>query len=37
MEDVYLIVKEYNPRVALGAVYQALSVLEEIDLMETKH
>jgi len=29
-EDVYLIVKKKNPRVALGTVYQALSVLEEI-------
>ncbi|MGH3147045.1 MAG: Fur family transcriptional regulator, partial [Rubrobacter sp.] len=26
-EDVYLIVKRKNPRVALGTVYQALSVL----------
>ena len=29
-EDVYLIVKRENPRVALGTVYQALSVLEEV-------
>ena len=27
-EDIYLIVKQKNPRVALGTVYQALSVLE---------
>src|SRR3990170_6207473 len=36
-EDVYLIVKKKNPRVALGTVYQALSVLEEIGLIEAKH
>ena len=35
-EDVYLIVKRKNPRVALGTVYQALSVLEEIGLIEAK-
>ncbi len=36
-EDVYLIVKKKNPRVALGTVYQALSVLEEIGVVESKH
>ena len=36
-EDVYLIVKRKNPRVALGTVYQALSVLEEIGVIEAKH
>ena len=36
-EDVYLIVKRKNPRVALGTVYQALSVLEEIGLVDSKH
>jgi Fe2+ or Zn2+ uptake regulation protein len=36
-EDVYLIVKRKNPRVALGTVYQALSVLEEIGLIGSKH
>jgi Fur family transcriptional regulator, ferric uptake regulator len=36
-EDVYLIVKRNNPRVALGTVYQALSVLEEIGVIESKH
>ncbi len=36
-EDVYLLVKQKNPRVALGTVYQALSVLEEIGLLESKH
>jgi Fe2+ or Zn2+ uptake regulation protein len=36
-EDVYLIVKKKNPRVALGTVYQALSVLEEIGLIGSKH
>ena len=36
-EDVYLIVKKKNPRVALGTVYQALSVLEEIGLVGSKH
>ena len=35
-EEVYLAVKERNPRVALGTVYQALSVLEEIGLIEAK-
>ena len=33
MEDVYLVVKEGNPRVALGTVYQALPALEEIGLI----
>ncbi|MEW6637637.1 MAG: transcriptional repressor [Actinomycetota bacterium] len=36
-EDVYLTVKKKNPRVALGTVYQALSVLEEIGVVEAKH
>ena len=36
-EDVYLIVKQKNPRVALGTVYQALGVLEEIGVIEAKH
>ena len=36
-EDVYLIVKKNNPRVALGTVYQALSVLEEIGVVGSKH
>ncbi len=36
-EDVYLIVKKKNPRVALGTVYQALSVLEEIGVISSKH
>lgn len=36
-EDVYLIVKRKNPRVALGTVYQALSVLEEIGIIGSKH
>jgi Fe2+ or Zn2+ uptake regulation protein len=36
-EDVYLIVKRKNPRVALGTVYQALSVLEEIGVVGSKH
>ena len=36
-EDVYLLVKRKNPRVALGTVYQALSVLEEIGVVESKH
>jgi len=35
-EEVYLAVKKKNPRVALGTVYQALSVLEEIGLIEAK-
>ncbi len=35
-EEVYLVVKKRNPRVALGTVYQALSVLEEIGLIEAK-
>ena len=36
-EDVYLLVKRKNPRVALGTVYQALSVLEEIGVIGAKH
>ncbi len=36
-EDIYLIVKRKNPRVALGTVYQALSVLEEIGVIGSKH
>lgn len=36
-EEVYLLVKRNNPRVALGTVYQALSVLEEIGVVESKH
>jgi len=36
-EELYLVVKKRNPRVALGTVYQALSVLEEIGLIEAKH
>ncbi len=36
-EDVYLIVKRKNPRVALGTVYQALSVLEEVGVIDSKH
>ncbi len=36
-EDVYLTVKRKNPRVALGTVYQALSVLEEIGVIGSKH
>ncbi len=36
-EDVYMIVKRQNPRVALGTVYQALSVLEEIGVIGSKH
>jgi Fe2+ or Zn2+ uptake regulation protein len=36
-EDVYLIVKKKNPRVALGTVYQALSVLEEVGVIGSKH
>ncbi len=35
-EEVYLLVKKRNPKVALGTVYQALSVLEEIGLVEAK-
>lgn len=35
-EEVYLSVKRRNPKVALGTVYQALSVLEEIGLIEAK-
>ena len=36
-EDVYLIVKRENPRVALGTVYQALSVLEKVGVVSSKH
>jgi Fur family transcriptional regulator, ferric uptake regulator len=36
-EDVYLLVKRKNPRVALGTVYQALSVLEKIGVIGAKH
>jgi Fe2+ or Zn2+ uptake regulation protein len=36
-EDIYLIVKKKNPRVALGTVYQALSVLEGIGVVGSKH
>jgi Fur family transcriptional regulator, ferric uptake regulator len=36
-EDIYLIVKKKNPRVALGTVYQALSVLEKIGVVDSKH
>ena len=36
-EEVYLLVKKKNPKVALGTVYQALSVLEEIGLIGAKH
>ena len=36
-EDIYLVVKKSNPRVALGTVYQALSVLEEIGVVGSKH
>ncbi|MBX6762699.1 MAG: transcriptional repressor [Rubrobacteraceae bacterium] len=36
-EEVYLIVKRKNPRIALGTVYQALSVLEEIGVISSKH
>ena len=35
-EEVYLAVKKRNPKVALRTVYQALSVLEEIGLIEAK-
>ncbi len=35
-EEVYLRVKKNNPRVALGTVYQALSVLEEIGVIGSK-
>ncbi|AHY46471.1 Fe2+/Zn2+ uptake regulation protein [Rubrobacter radiotolerans] len=35
-EEVYLRVKQRNPRVALGTVYQALSVLEEVGVIESK-
>jgi Fe2+ or Zn2+ uptake regulation protein len=35
-EEVYLTVKKKNPKVALGTVYQALSVLEEIGLICAK-
>jgi Fe2+ or Zn2+ uptake regulation protein len=36
-EEVYLLVKKRNPKVALGTVYQALSVLEEVGLIKAKH
>lgn len=36
-EDVYLIVKRQNPRVALGTVYQALAVLEDVGIIGSKH
>src|ERR687890_2746220 len=36
-EEVYLVVKKKNPRVALGTVYQALSVLEKIGVVGSKH
>ena len=36
-EELYLAVKKKNPKVALGTVYQALSVLEEIGLIGAKH
>lgn len=36
-EDIYLIVKRKNPRVALGTVYQALSVFEQIGVVGAKH
>lgn len=36
-EEVYLAVKRKNPRVALGTVYGALSVLEEIGVIDSKH
>ena len=36
-EDVYLLVKRENPRVALGTVYQALSVLEKVGVIGSKH
>ena len=36
-EDIYLMVKKKNPRVALGTVYQALSVLEEVGVIGSKH
>ena len=35
-EEVYLVVKKRNPKVALGTVYQALSGREEIGLIEAK-
>jgi len=35
-EEVFLAVKKKNPRVALGTVYQALNVFEEIGLIEAK-
>ncbi|MBA2443549.1 MAG: transcriptional repressor [Rubrobacter sp.] len=36
-EEIYLLVKRKNPRVALGTVYQALSVFEEVGVLESKH
>src|SRR5215218_2060910 len=35
-EEVYLLVKKRNPKVALGTVYQALCVLGEIGLIEAR-
>lgn len=35
-EEVYLLVKKKNPRVALGTVYQALSVLEDIGVISSE-
>lgn len=35
-EEVYLMVKKKNPRVALGTVYQALSVLEKVGVIDSK-
>ena len=35
-EDVYIAVKRKNPRVALGTVYQALAVLEELGVISSK-
>ncbi|MGB3682035.1 MAG: Fur family transcriptional regulator [Rubrobacteraceae bacterium] len=35
-EEVYLLVKRKNPRVALGTVYQALSVLEDIGVIDSE-
>lgn len=35
-EEVYLMVKRKNPRVALGTVYQALSVLEDIGVIRSE-
>src|SRR5215207_635222 len=35
--DIYLIVTQKNPRVALGTVYRALSVLEGTGVIGSKH